>query len=177
MAGGYSSKAVANYLLDKFLEQGAECTQLQINKLVYIAHGWHLALSPATNGLIDEDVIAWKFGPVIPTLREQFRDYGSDPITEHATTWVDVDEEYVPTIAQADPAGWEINLLDWVWRAYGAMTGAQLIELTHLPDSPWAQITKNGTDIGHNKKIPRDLIREYYRKLKDQTLSEISGRS
>ena len=39
---GYSAKAVANYFLSKYGRKKG-ITPLKIQKLVYIAHGWHMA--------------------------------------------------------------------------------------------------------------------------------------
>ena len=52
---------------------------MQVIKLVYIAHGWHLAIYDVP--LVDDYVQAWQYGPVIPPLYYAFKRFGSGPIT------------------------------------------------------------------------------------------------
>lgn len=173
--GRFTSKAVANWLLDRFGKDGRPCTQLQLNKLVYIFHGWHLAVAPHGDGLIAEPVVAWKYGPVIPSLRSEFKEFGADPITRRATELIGAYEEYVPTLSDFQPTKWEWELLNWAYNGYGRLTSWQLIQLTHQSDSPWSIVTVGGTDVGHNKVIPNDLIRKHYRDLLQKSRTDASG--
>src|SRR5258708_10309168 len=61
--GPYPAEAVANYFLEKSWEEGKSVDPLKIQKLVYFANGWHLGLYGSP--LIDEEVRAWTYGPVI----------------------------------------------------------------------------------------------------------------
>ena len=81
--GMYSAKAIANYFLDKADEESISLTPMKIIKLVYIAHGWYLALTDKP--LIKDYVEAWTYGPVIPDLYHEFKKYGNRPIQEYAT--------------------------------------------------------------------------------------------
>ena len=78
-----SSKAVANYFLDIAERDGKTLNPMKLQKLVYIAHGWHLAIR--RRPLIRESVEAWKYGPVIADLYHEFKKFGNMPITERAT--------------------------------------------------------------------------------------------
>jgi uncharacterized phage-associated protein len=40
----YSPKAVANTLLEKAWANDRSVTQMKLHKLLYYAHGWHLAI-------------------------------------------------------------------------------------------------------------------------------------
>jgi len=156
----YDSKAVANWLLDKFTADKQECTQLQLNKLVFIAHGWCLGVLKTP--LIDEVVVAWKFGPVIPSLRDEFREFGSRPITCKAKDWIDDDKYNVPELTATSE---ELQVLKWVWDKYGSLDAGKLINITHRKGSPWAEVTQNGTEIGNNKEINNEIIKNYYSSL------------
>lgn len=78
--------AVANYLLELAKEKGMKLQPLKLMKLVYIAHGYMLALCnrSALNPRFDR-VEAWKYGPVIPSVYHSFKSYGHNPITEFTT--------------------------------------------------------------------------------------------
>ena len=72
----YDPIAVANFFIQKSIETGLEVTPMKLLKLVYIAHGWSLGLFGEP--LIDEAVVAWTYGPVIPDLYKVLKDYGRD---------------------------------------------------------------------------------------------------
>jgi uncharacterized phage-associated protein len=146
---------------------------MQVQKLVYFAHGWHLAITGEP--LIDEQVEAWKWGPVIRSIYRDFREYGSKPI----------DSKYCPMHFQweggktyfthlaapsvddiPDKAEFTKRFLDKVWSIYGKYTAYQLSNLTHLPDTPWQKtVQKHGGRPPKNTDIPSEIIRDYFTTL------------
>ena len=63
----YSSKAVANYFLEKSdLPAKGRLTQMKLHKLVYFAHG--ICLAVYNKPLIKDEIQAWQYGPVVPEL-------------------------------------------------------------------------------------------------------------
>lgn len=143
----------------EILRQGArhdqEFTHMQLQKLVYIAHG--LSLGERALPLIQENVNAWKYGPVIPEIYDRFKRYGRDPIPFHALPEArqqsDIDEESEEIIQQT------IDI-------FGSYTGGQLSELSHRPGSPWHNIwyDKNGHEI-KGAVIDNTLIKPHYEQI------------
>src|SRR5581483_1953316 len=134
---------------------GISLTNMQLQKLVYFAHGWHLALTK--EALIDTPVKAWNFGPVIPPLYNALKQYGNGVVTAR--------------ISKKDSEGNEINpgtianefvksLLGRVWKLYGKFSGSQLSAMTHEPGSPWDATYKKAPFT----EIPDDLIFQYFEK-------------
>lgn len=75
----HSAAAVANTFLELARREGHSLTNMQVQKLAFMSHGVHLA---AFDGpLIHECPRAWTFGPVIPTLYESLRRFGSNTVT------------------------------------------------------------------------------------------------
>ena len=151
------SLAVANFFVSKAHQEGREITPMKVIKLTYIAHGWKLGLEG--NPLIRESIEAWKYGPVIRSLYDVFRAYGSGAIKHLASSWTPGGFGVVHV-----PAGdANIPLLDRIWQVYGHFTGGQLSTLTHQEDTPWHDIWEH--EGGKNvlgAVIPDDKIREHY---------------
>ncbi|RYE90398.1 MAG: DUF4065 domain-containing protein [Cytophagaceae bacterium] len=78
--GPYDAVAIANYFIQKSLDTGVEVTPMKLLKLVYISHGWSLAL--LNEPLINEAVEAWTYGPVIPSLYQELKEYGRERVTK-----------------------------------------------------------------------------------------------
>lgn len=152
----YYADTVADYFIKKSMEEGTPLTPLKLLKLVYIAHGWHLAL--LNKSLINEVAEAWKYGPVIPQLYHRFKKYGSNPITE-APKPIQLEEMESDSIA----------LLDRVWSAYKRYNGLQLSSLTHNEGTPWDVVNKKFSgNPSQGQVIPDEEIRKHYRKLADE---------
>lgn len=160
----YSAKAVANYFLDLAGKAGKSISPMKIQKLVYMAHGWHMALADG-KPLIDEQVAAWRYGPVIPSLYDEFKQFGNEPITKLATDAALVGTKFsliTPSITDDIIKG----LLTKIWEVYGGFTAIQLSNMTHQPDTPWYQTWH--VDGGHavmGTDIPIERIQEHFSQL------------
>lgn len=152
----YDPVAVANFFIQKSLDTGIEVTPMKLLKLVYISHGWSLALLDAP--LIDEAVEAWTYGPVIPSLYRELKEYGRARVTKLVTSfdWNSFKFSSTPVVPEED-AGVQ-KLLNYVWQGYGHNTGLHLSAITHEPGTPWSQTPHNGI-------IPQNTIKEHYRML------------
>jgi uncharacterized phage-associated protein len=162
----YSAKAIANYLLQLANSSGRKLDAMKMQKLVYFAHGWCLALKDSP--LITERIEAWRYGPVVRELYSAFRDAGSGPITHPAYEAVIRSGEvgfYVPNIDEEGEDRrvdkvFAKDLLEEIWKVYGDFSATQLSNLTHEPGTPWSQTwTANET----NTTISDELIKTYFR--------------
>lgn len=169
----YDPKAIANYFLAIANAQGQTLSPLKIQKLVYFANGCHLAIKDVP--LINEQVEAWAYSPVIPSLYREFRRYGDQPVTEPATVLSYDSEdpfdsnacETVPTLDDrpAD-APFSRTLLDRIWEIYGDYSAIQLSNLTHQDGAPWHQVSmRYHGEIPRGTDIPPEVIRDYFVKL------------
>lgn len=145
--------AVANYFVQKSMNDGAELTPMKLVKLTYIAHGWYLALSKG-QPLISEAVQAWKYGPVVPGVYHAFKKYGVARITALEPSPVGIPVVHDPEVTR---------FLDRIWEVYKRYTGLELSTLTHQKDTPWDIVwnQKNGKE-NYGEIIPNEIIREHY---------------
>ena len=133
---------------------GLRLSPLQLMKLVYIIHGWHLALTGQP--LIKQRIEAWKYGPVIPVLYHSTKVFGRDPIPSDR-------------VADTSPRIPEVStLVDSVVKQYGNFSGIALSNLTHQKGTPWSSVYRDGAQ---NIEIPNDLIRSHYEKLLNERRS------
>ena len=138
-------------------------TQLKLQKLVYFAHGWYMAF--CEDPLVDNEYVeAWKFGPVFPSLYQEFKYYGRDPIRERSGTFVRASPRGVRFVAEEEPNDSDvIAILDKVWDVYGWRTAGQLSTMCHEEGTPW-DITRRRTQGRVNANIEDELIREHFKK-------------
>lgn len=138
-------------IADEFIRlSGNTKTNMQIQKMVYIAHGY--MLGAYGRPLISESVEAWKWGPVVPSLYKRFKKYGSDLVRARPGRRPDFDAE-------------EERVLEYVWNKYGKYCGYYLSQITHGIGSddrtPW----KGHYADGSKNAIPDRTIYEYYHGL------------
>ncbi|GAA0517507.1 DUF4065 domain-containing protein [Tatumella terrea] len=157
----YSSLAVANAFYDEAKKCGGSLSPMQMQKLVFIANGFKLAIEGSA--LVDDSFEVWRHGPVAPTLYRYLKSFGSNPITSPIKSWRIDGEDYetfTPSIKKDD--GNSHNLIKKVFSVYGDVDAFALSEITHLPGSPWSK-TKEAH--GFNSVIPSDIIKNYYKNL------------
>lgn len=158
----YSSLKIANELLWRSAADGRTMTPMQLVKLVYIAHGWSLAI--LERPLISDGVEAWQYGPVVPGVYYTFKEFGGSPISRTATSRdSESGAETVPRIGSGSVEQSEDKeLLNKVWQAYRGYDGIALSKMTHEKGTPWDTVTNGGDDIDYHKPIPDGLIQSHY---------------
>lgn len=160
--------ALANYILELAKEYGAEMQLLKLLKLVYIAHGFILALlnRSALNPRFDV-VEAWQYGPVIPSVYHSFKSYGKSPITAKTTILrpikygsdfeIETPELEDESIKQACRVAFNY---------FHKFTGGELVDMLHQKGTPWDVYYERD----RNNIIPDEDTQRYYTRLVDKLL-------
>lgn len=154
---------VANFLLKKGEEDGIPITPMKLIKLVYIAYGW--ALGAENIRLFDEEIEAWKYGPVIPSIYHEFKHFGADPIVGFMSQEYDPFEDldaHTPQIPNTDKD--VIELLGLVWDLYKDKSATRLMNLTHQTGTPWDEVW-NTEKNRMNGEIKPEKIKEHFCEL------------
>lgn len=147
--------AIADVLLQKAQAENKSLTPMQLIKLVYIANGWTLGL--LDRPLVFGSIEAWQYGPVLPALYHEFKQYGSRSVPVNATEAFreQLDDE-------------ELQIVDRVWRSYSHLSALQLSTLTHQAGTPWDKIwNEQKGSLRRGALIPPYLIRDHYRAKAD----------
>lgn len=152
---------VADYLI---ANAAGPLTPLQVIKMVYIAHGYSLAILDAP--LVGEAAEAWRYGPVMPSVYHSAKKYGGSKITELLYSGIRTDDADGMNSAKRFYEGLvpprQRAILDGVLDAYGGFSGIELTSMTHVKGSPWMRCYKRGAP---ERQIPNDVIRDHYRGL------------
>lgn len=157
----YPASVIAYAFVEKGIEEGQFVTQMKLQKMVYFAHGYHLA--KYGEPLITEKFEAWKFGPVVEDIYQTYKLYGSDPI---------MDTFFLPKPPRAyrykPLSETAVDAVEYTWKVTKNLSGAQLSQWSHLDGSPWAKIYDAANP---SAAIPEESIREYFQNLLAQQAS------
>jgi len=135
------AKDVANvYLALSEPEVGDAITNLKIQKLLYYAQGFHLAMFGSP--FFDDEIVNWEHGPVIESLYYEYRHLGANPLP-------------VPPLIDGSMFSEEqINLIAEVNEVYGQFSAWKLRNLTH-EEAPWKSTERN-------QIISKELLKSYF---------------
>ena len=154
---GHSSLLVSDYILTQAAKSDIRLTPFQIIKLVFIAHGRHLAVT--NKPLLIDRIEAWKHGPVIPVLYHELKIYEDSPVStlRYCNTPVNsnIRDKFFNSILSKDA----LNVINEVVKEYGDWTVSELYQLCHEDESPWATCYTGRYGV----EIPDSVIQTYYK--------------
>ena len=144
---------------DFFLSK-KELTPKKIQKLVYYAYAWFIALNNQSADdiqcvLFNEEPEAWVHGPVFPSLFKKYKDYYWHEV-EKNTNGVNIENDEL------------IHFLNQIWDTFGKYSADELEYMTHQED-PWKNARIGISPIEpSNKKISKRDIFIFYNKLSNE---------
>lgn len=156
----YDARALANFVLDRADVLRVGISNMHINKIVYFAHGWFLALRGQK--LVDQPFEAWEYGPVVQDLYHRFKRFGKDSITERATVLDKATGEYVP--ARCEVAVDDLGLLTQVVDFYARIPPSKLSDMSHESGGPWDQVWNYNGKSNPGMFITDNAIAEWFSK-------------
>ncbi|GHU64163.1 hypothetical protein AGMMS49983_09310 [Clostridia bacterium] len=135
----YRANEVAAWIIKQSVAKGQPITNLKLQKLLYYIQGAFLALRDAP--LFDEEILAWKHGPVVREVYDQYKQFGESAILDTVTE--------IPAFTNIE----ELMLTE-VFARYGKFTAGQLVSKTHN-ETPWR-------DVSTNDLITKESIQTYF---------------
>lgn len=114
---------IANsFLLLDEQNDGEGLSNMKLQKLIYYAQGFHLALF--SKPLFSDNIEAWRHGAVVPNLYQRYKNYGK-------TLLPLADDEAFDKLTTD-----EFNLLEEIYQVFGQFSAWKLRNMTH-EETPW----------------------------------------
>lgn len=149
----YPASLIAYAFVKKGIAEGKPVTQMKLQKMVYFAHGYHLAKYGVP--LIEEGFEAWRFGPVVPSIYHTYKLYGSGEIRD--ADLIATAEFHENNLSSLSPTAWEA--INYTWEATKDISAVRLSTWTHKAGSPWAEAFKPNVN---SIPISNQKIGEYF---------------
>ena len=124
-------------------ENGDFMSNMKLQKMLYYQQGFHLAYFGTP--LFDEEIEAWMYGPVVPSVYDHFKNYGRQGIDPGEGQEISLKSE-------------EEKLFTEVYKIYGAYGAIGLMDMTHC-ETPW-----KATPTGVGSIIKKDLMKSFFKK-------------
>ena len=135
----YDVKEIAKKIIAKTdTEHGDTISNLKLQKMLYYMQGFHLAFFGTP--LFEEEIKAWQYGPVVPSVYEEYKRYESKAI--------DLPEGPVIELTEEEEA-----VFDNVYDEYNQFSAVALMKMTH-EESPW-----RSTEI--SQVIDKEKIKQF----------------
>lgn len=149
---------VAKYILSK-----VECTQLKLQKLVYLCYADYLC--KYKKQMFKDKIFAFQYGPVVLSIYDKYKKYGYkfiDNKEEQGREILKNEKIEMPSrsrIMFAKDGLQIIQSIDETLRKYSMLTASRLVTLTHKDNTPWTK-TYNTSPKG---EIIDEVIIKYHR--------------
>lgn len=121
---------------------GDTITNMKLQKLLYYMQGFHLAFFDEP--LFEDEIEAWMYGPVVPSVYEEYKACGS--------AGLDVNSDDVIISLNEE----EEDMFNQVYEAYGQFSALKLMNMTHA-EAPWRL-----AHPGYGNIISKDSIKAYF---------------
>lgn len=139
---------VAKYILNYNAIMGdTPITNLKLQKLLYYAQGWSFV--DLGQELFEDDISAWKYGPVVENVYQEYKNFKNYPIE------VNIKKDFDNTKFSNE----QIEFLNNFYKNYIYIPAFELVVSSHS-ERPWKETYKNGS--GENNIISKKLIEEFF---------------
>ena len=141
----FSPSNISNNILKRAFAEDIEVSPMKLQKLLYFVASEYAKASGKP--LLNENFRAWRYGPVVRSVYDEFRSFGGSPIRAYAKDAAgkaySIDEARAPHLEVA---------LKRVWDHAARFSAVELSRITHADDSAWHRA------YGHKEYIDNDAL-------------------
>jgi len=139
----YDAVELSKYIVTKCVNEDCPISNLQLQKILYYIQKGFLKRADGKAAFIDE-IEAWQFGPVVPSVYYYFCGFGAMPISrKYMDCGIEESEDK--------------NLIDSIVITKRKLNPWEMVAETHKENGAWDMTYQNGK--GNHKVISVDLIR------------------
>lgn len=150
---------VADFIVRSLHESGDEVSNMKLQKLLYFAQALYLA--EFQKPLFDEEMQAWKDGPVSPAVYRRFREF----------THRDIQESALGTPGGVDLE--EARHIEMVLNTFGGFTARVLRTMSHKSD-PWLGVWRDhARDDRCEETISKESMREFFVQIENEIITSL----
>lgn len=155
----YSALDVSRYIINYSNDQDYGISNLKLQKILYLVQAYYLIKTgfPCFSDVIE----AWDFGPVVPIVYHEYKQYGSGDIP-YISSYIQFDKKniwqthrvnYKDSIIDVD----DKKMIEAVVDKFKDFSASDLVALTHS-QAPWINAYKKYA----NNEITIKSIRDYF---------------
>lgn len=144
-------QAACNTILYRAFYEDIPITPMKLQKLLYFSYREFLKKTDFP--LFSEQFEAWPYGPVLPSVYDEFKSFHSSPIKKFAKNA----DGSVSVISEQN-AKEACEAIDTVWKRYKSWSGIELSKLTHLEGSAWRKAMDEHRTFLINEDIKEEKV-------------------
>jgi uncharacterized phage-associated protein len=150
----------AKYIIAKSDNVGDWITNKKLQKVLYYIKAWGTVYFD--DGVIDDDFEAWIHGPVCPSVYQEYKHFGYNPLSLDygglsSSGYI---RKFKSEFGKAQKD--KIEMIDAVFEKYAKLTSLQLELLTHS-EAPWIEARNGLSPIDNSCNIiGEDAMRRFY---------------
>lgn len=155
----YKALDVARYIINYSNRMEYGISNLKLQKLLYFVQAEFLAFTEKKEPCFMEEIEAWGFGPVVPEVYQEFKQYGSSNIPtikkyyEVNDDWEIIEKKYDEECIEPQ----DREVINQTVDDFADYSASALVSITHNQD-PWNDAYVEGM----NRVISRKSIKEYF---------------
>lgn len=152
---------VARYVINYSNKKKYGVSNLKLQKIMYFIQAYFLTAEIDSSPCFSERIEAWDFGPVVPEVYHEFKQYGSGNIPtitsyilfDQNNIWNSHREEYNSDVLSEK----DRKMIEAVVDSFSDYSASDLVDLTHR-QAPW----RNAYVPYQNNEITKESIRRYF---------------
>ena len=127
-----SSTIVCNNILRRSFAENIVVTPMKLQKLMYFISCEYVKATDSE--LLSEDFCVWQYGPVLPSVYDEFKSFHGNQITSYSKDAKGdsfaYNEETSPNLK---------NAIERIWKSFKNKSGIELSNITHEENSGWSK--------------------------------------